>query len=743
MASGLTDETIVAAQLFSATAAEVLDILGFNPTQSPGLAFPYPGTSKDRERPFIRIKPDIPPTIQGKKAKYLSPKGSTNRLYIPPSAKAAVDDVSIPLYLTEGEKKALKGSQEGLACVALAGVWCWKCRSTEYTSEPISDFETIRWAGRIAYIVFDSDAIQKQGVRHAERALANELMSRGATVRIIRLPTFGTDKMGLDDFLVHHTVQELLQLPPDTPLRDKGKPNPSVVLKGLKDQHLEIKELVTEIRKHSTLKAFERKRALSQVILSDLQQQGVLYRTRDHTLYLFSQHTKRLYQVDGLEFARFVADRYGINRSEEEFRYVLEEVLTEAYTRGTLTDVRQFAYYDPRSRLLYVSNHKNQMYRLDGHTIMLIDNGSDGVLFPEDPLADPFTYLQQQMAEGSLDQLILDRVNFVTSPHALLTREECDFLLLLYLLALPFESLHPTKPVLLLTGPKGSGKTYLLKAIGRFLFGRHFNVTTLSKDKEDAFVAAICARSWVAYDNVDSRIAWLNDRLATASTGQRIELRKLYTTNDQVVYFPRAHIALTARTPQFKRDDVVDRLLIFPLHRLSRFLSEGALLAEISAHRDALWTEYLNDLNRIVAGLREHETAANTTHRLADFATFALSVGRVLQREDEVSAILDKLRKHQSDFLLEDEPIAGALRGWLQDPANYDRPVTSGELFTALGQAALASGLPFPFQSAIGFGQRMKNLLSNLEEALEVRISVDKGKANKTVYTFSRKTFSP
>ena len=44
------------------------------------------------------------------------------------------------------------------------------------------------------------------------------------------------------------------------------------------------------------------------------------------------------------------------------------------------------------------------------------------------------------------------------------------------------------------------------------------------------------------------------------------------------------------------------------------------------------------------------------------------------------------------------------------------------------------------FKSAVGFGQRLKHMTSNLEETLGLRIHITKGKANKTIYRFSRRS---
>ena len=89
---------------------------------------------------------------------------------------------------------------------------------------------------------------------------------------------------------------------------------------------------------------------------------------------------------------------------------------------------------------------------------------------------------------------------------------------------------------------------------------------------------------------------------------------------------------------------------------------------------------------------------------------------------------------------VEDEPIAHALGVWLEDGSNVDRPIPSGDLFKALAKSAEQAGAIFPFKSPVGFGQRLKHLTNNLEDTLSLKIHVQKGNANKTLYTFSRRS---
>ncbi len=139
-ASGLSDETIRAARLYSATNTTATMLVGFG--RSGAIAFPYAHTAKDGGEPFTRVKFD---KSDAKGKRYSQAKGSGNRLYIPPIlGPASLEDPAVTLYITEGEKKALKACQEALTCVSVSGVDSWRSRSNSTgRSQPIADLDLI------------------------------------------------------------------------------------------------------------------------------------------------------------------------------------------------------------------------------------------------------------------------------------------------------------------------------------------------------------------------------------------------------------------------------------------------------------------------------------------------------------------------------------------------------------------------------------------------------------------------
>ena len=88
---------------------------------------------------FVRCKL-FPPVSdgQGHTVRYYQRAGTPPRLYVPAPVRAALTDPAVPLLITEGEKKALKANQEGLASIAVGGLWNWRAGG-----RPIADLDGI------------------------------------------------------------------------------------------------------------------------------------------------------------------------------------------------------------------------------------------------------------------------------------------------------------------------------------------------------------------------------------------------------------------------------------------------------------------------------------------------------------------------------------------------------------------------------------------------------------------------
>ena len=202
-ASGLTAETIRKAGIYSESKHErlalVLNRKKWFRKWGAGLVFPYHNLAGDRIQ--AHVKPDNPPLDRnGKPQKYLHPSGGDVRVYMPADVRPVAEDPKRELLITEGEKKALCGTQYGFPTVGLAGVEGWHKRQS---TALLPDLDRFVWKGRKVFVVFDSDLANNANVQTSEELLAAELLKRGAVVKVARLPDGPNgEKVGLDDYLV-------------------------------------------------------------------------------------------------------------------------------------------------------------------------------------------------------------------------------------------------------------------------------------------------------------------------------------------------------------------------------------------------------------------------------------------------------------------------------------------------------------------------------------------------------------
>lgn len=236
--SGLTDETIAAAGIYSETDYDNLKvILGctYRPKKlAPALVFPYLDQG-GQPSGYQVIKPDRPRIKADKPIKYEAPQGRPSRIYIPPRTHGVLNDPSCELIITEGQKKSLCADQHGFPCVGLAGVWNFKDGKAERL---LPDFDLIAWRDRKVRICFDSDEADNPDIREAIARFAALLRLQGARPEVVHLPEGPPDesgrptKQGLDDYLVRHgpaAVRQLLdaaetpEAPSPTIKKEKGK----------------------------------------------------------------------------------------------------------------------------------------------------------------------------------------------------------------------------------------------------------------------------------------------------------------------------------------------------------------------------------------------------------------------------------------------------------------------------------------------------------------------------------------
>jgi hypothetical protein len=181
----------------------------FDATGSP-LTYERDGT----RRPFCRVRYLLDPSGWRLKAqRYAQPANTGTPIYLPRTADWSDDALrgSGGIVLTEGEKKAAALCSQGIAAVAVGGVFNFASKEAAVPLHP--DVARIaRLAGDL-YVVFDSDAAEKPDVLEAERRLVGQIAVAGGRPHVVRLPPADDgSKVGTDDYLVSHGAEALLEL---------------------------------------------------------------------------------------------------------------------------------------------------------------------------------------------------------------------------------------------------------------------------------------------------------------------------------------------------------------------------------------------------------------------------------------------------------------------------------------------------------------------------------------------------
>lgn len=420
---------------------------------------------------------------------------------------------------------------------------------------------------------------------------------------------------------------------------------------------------------------------------------------------------------------------YGFGERELVAKFIYDTLRSYAFIHGERVELRRFAAFNQETLTTYISAYNGYLYKVAGASEITIEpQGTDGVFFADDDGGLPVT---PDIGPHGILLPWLTGPNFIAD-RTTITPAQQQMALTIWMFAVAFPDLLPTKPILLLEGEKGAGKTSVVMLLHLVLFGNDRPIN-LRKDKEDDFGIILLRNPVALLDNQDSFIDWLPNALCAYATGAVWEKRKLFTDDGNVIIKPRAFISFTTRNPaSFRRDDVVDRCVILRFARRTTFTDELVLKGEILADRARLLGEYLWYLGRIVDELHASAGTASQTeiHRMAAFAAFGRIVGRVLDwAPTAVDDLMRALQAERDAFMIEEDPLINVITEWLehvyQAPAaarlrrssNRGRLITAFDLASELEFIADGKGLPWK-ESARTLTQKLR--MSHIEVAFRI-----------------------
>jgi hypothetical protein len=449
--------------------------------------------------------------------------------------------------------------------------------------------------------------------------------------------------------------------------------------------------LVNTVRRLLQMKDKDREqrlRAVGEQIVQWLVDHGKLIRTPLGQSYYLYGDQHRLYALESDAWHGFLYRISGINPASRTFAYLCADCLTAAED-GEPLDVVRVAHWHQDMQLLRVSAFNGQVWRLDGETIECENNGDGPVLFEDAVYWQP--YEPNYSAGGQALAWATEQL-----PQWDGDQQELSLFYRNWWLATFFCELCPTRPVLLLKGEKGSGKSMAMRVMLRLLFGLAADVSGVP-DKADAFTAMTSNSHIVVMDNMDVVTQEIRDKIAALSTGKQDELRTLYKTNEKTIVRYRCWLAVTSRTPDtLQRDDLVDRILLLPVKRIDDAARsrESKFLQEVLQKRNQFWGDCLTALNSVVAHIRWGGIPDRGGLRMEDWAALGTVMARAVGQDDIWENGLNGVKTRQAAFLLEYDVLSQAIDAYVSDPTHSRKPLETRKLYSELKAALYGQDRP-------------------------------------------------
>ena len=430
---------------------------------------------------------------------------------------------------------------------------------------------------------------------------------------------------------------------------------------------------------------------IAEIVRKHMASSGGLYyieRLRQAVYQQQQYGRRRLFRISARDsdFEAFLDRIYDINAANPEYQYVVNNVRNHVAEHGVRVDIHSTSFYDTETSTLYISNNQGGMFRLspDEPTWEELEIGVDNIMFNEDPYGEPIKPVAPPANTPSLlDTYVLKWPNYTETPH--LSRHEAMRLIRAWVYSMFF--LRTAKGLCVVTGPAGSGKTTVFKALEWALRGDQANILNMPPTPKE-LSEIMRERHHVFFDGVEEASGYIQNALSVAGTGSQSTTRKLYTDNELITYNVDPAIGISTMNADFIRRDIIDRSIVLNVERFdSEFLDTETIRDDVRRYRSQIWHEILTDLHAIIK-LMAHRTATTSQLRMAN-------VARIIELTCEVRGynahrLINYVARDQAHRTLEDDPIWEALSRWLArtdsdgSPRNLARPVAINELHSIL-----------------------------------------------------------
>ena len=481
-----------------------------------------------------------------------------------------------------------------------------------------------------------------------------------------------------------------------------GKKNKKQLKLLLENRNQEKKEIYKRVRK-------------------ELRKRGKFFRSSDGFAHYYDSKNNHLYEIDmkNTDFTQFIAVNLGFDRTDSLFRGVVYHLADVAYKSGEQINFFNLAHWDDDNGILYVNRFDGKMYRLDGKSIAEVELGVDGVFFNDPDWYEP--YRIEDYTKKRLSKILFKKPNFQNDKKSALSPKDQAFILRHWFYGVFFIELLPTRPILIFYGEPSSWKTDTARSILKFLFGGSADVHDPPNSARD-FKVVTNASKLLFIDDFDRSNRNLEKHLVRLATGSISEERTLYSNSNVTRMDPDTFLGITTKWPYFSREDFLQRCMIVRLKKMDQNKSSKQIMEAIAKHRNKLWKELFDSLNKLIVRLRKSRSVSSYLNfRMVDWGEL-LYRALPKKRHNYLDNLWQRINQDQIDFLTESNPLAMTLSIWLKDKKNHGKWIESGKIREDLRIIAKASNLDFSeYNNDQIFGVEMANVSSTFSRIYTVK----------------------
>jgi hypothetical protein len=259
-----------------------------------------------------------------------------------------------------------------------------------------------------------------------------------------------------------------------------------------------------------------------------------------------------------------------------------------------------------------------------------------------------------------------------------------QYLLEVWLVACAFANVP--RPAITFHGPQGASKTTTARCLKALIDPSLTASVDLGKSPAD-LAQTLDHHGVPCFDNLTSIPTWAADMLCRGVTGGAFTKRELYSDNSDVIMSFKRPIILTGINIPTHAPDLLDRLLLIELERISanKRMDETTFWSRFNAELPMLFGALLD----AIAGTLRHLPDVKLTRmsRMADFTRIACAYAEYAGiGSKKMLGIIMKHASRQTEEVLQADPVATAILNFTKERGSWTGSAT--ELLQLLNQTA-------------------------------------------------------